>query len=158
MNPEKRLYLAVCYFLIISSFVYVFAGLAGVNLPRYYPELGVWSITKLTGPSMGYYAKVGFTFLLVLPLTLIFYLLLPFISRRLHLDSSFVRGLTVASLLWGMFFFIIEEWHKWAADLFDETLTFFFFLILFLILLKFVFKLERAPSSNPGTTPSAGDQ
>lgn len=146
MIKEEKIYLTVGYFLIVATFIYVFSGVFGLNLPRYYPELGVWSLEKLAGPSMGYYGKVGFTFLLALPLSLVFYLFLPLITKTKKPNPVFWRGATVASLLFGMMFFAAEEWYRWGIEKQHqnlELLSFSLVLVLFLLLLKLVLWVEN---------------
>lgn len=128
MTREQKIYFTVCYFLVVATFIYVFSGISGLNLPKYYPEPG--------GPSMGYYGKVGFTFLLAFPLSLLFYLFLPTLLGVQVFNPDFWRAAAVMALLFGIFFFAAEEWHRWGESLNLEWPVFSLLLILFLLALK----------------------
>jgi hypothetical protein len=142
MNREQKIYITVSGFLIVATFVYIFSGILGLNLPKYYPELGVFSVEKLTGPSMGYYGKMGFTLLLSLPLSVLFYLFLSRSRRTLGFNLDLWRGLAVGSLLFGVMFFVAEEWHKWGITK-PGLGAFTLLLVLFLSLLGLLSWVEK---------------
>ena len=147
VNREERIYVAIMFFIIIFSFAYVFSGIAGVNVPRYYPETGIWLFEKTSDPSMGYYGKVA----LVLPVTLLLalasYIFYPAYSRRLSLKKEWFKGAAVISVMWAIFFYIGEEGHKWFLDkqsltgggFWNLELVFYTILIVLFIVLKDVF-------------------
>mgnify|MGYP005864160131 CR=1 FL=1 len=152
LTRSCRIFVALNFFLILSVFILVFANLAKLHLPRYYPLLRQWSIVPLEGPSMGYYGALGFALLLSLPLAILFYWLLPYKQKYLEIRFKTFKNLSTAFLLFGIFYFVAKEWQKWgiekmglkSASFFGPELWLFLTLLfLFLFLLKILLVLEK---------------
>lgn len=111
---EKRIFHSIIFFLSVGAFSYVFSGLAGLNLPKYYPELRVWSIKTLEGQSMGFYGKVAFVFIFSIILAKMFYLLYPLLEKHLNASRNYLIGFASSTLITGILFFVVEEWHSWG--------------------------------------------
>lgn len=152
LTRDCRIFATLNYFLILAIFVLVFAKLSGLNLPKYYPLLREWSITPLPGPAMGYFGAVGFSLLVALPLAILFYWFLPFIQRYQEIRYKTFKNLTTAFLLFGLLFFVAEEYKSWGIEKMGlksesffspEFWLFLILLFLFLILLKILLVLEK---------------
>lgn len=103
----------ICYFLIIATFIYVFTGLLGVNLPAYYPVLHIWSVAKIDkAVSMAYYSKVAFTLITALVITSVQKVFL----KGECVNEELLLGATKGVVLFGIFFFLAEEWHIWGIE------------------------------------------
>ena len=126
MQSSERIFLTVCFFLTITVFAYVFSGIAGVNLPRYYPVQNAWSTEKLEGPSMGFYGKLALALVIGVTIAAAFYWVLPRAEHLLELRERGFKGLATTSLLIGILFFIVEEWRHWAIDKTGIEVTGFF--------------------------------
>ena len=129
----------ICFFLIIASFVYVFVGITGVNLPAYYPVLHQWSVTPIKDAvSMGFYGRVAFTLIFSLLVTYAMILL----TKNNETKEETLIGFTKASVIFGVLFFVAEEWHKWGIEKmkFDTQVflnyEFWFFLAVSLVALS----------------------
>lgn len=116
LTKSCRIFAALNFFLILTIFILVFSNLIGINLPRYYPLLGRWSILPLEGPSMGFYGAIGFALLLGIPLALIFYFLEPILQKYLEIRFKTFKSLSTASIVFGGFYFIAKEWKKWGIE------------------------------------------
>lgn len=116
LTKPCRIFAALNFFLILTIFILIFSNLIGINLPRYYPLLGEWSILALEGPSMGYYGAISFTFLLAFPLALIFYFLEPILQKYLEIRFKTFKSLSTAFIVFGIFYFIAKEWKKWGIE------------------------------------------
>lgn len=101
-------------FIVIGVFVYVFSGLTGLNLVRYYPVLREWSVTKLDGPSMGFFGKLLFALPITAIITLLYAAVYDWTTKTF--GKLCCRGLAIGSLIFGYFFYVAEEWHKWGID------------------------------------------
>lgn len=152
LTRSCRIFATLNFFLILSILILVFSNLVGINLPRYYPLLGQWSITSLGGPSMGFFGAVGFAILLALPLTLLFYWFLPIKQKHLEIRFKTFKNLSTAFIIFGILYFIAKEWEKWGIEKMGlkgesffgaEFWLFIAILILFLILLKILLVLEK---------------
>lgn len=103
----------IYFFLIIVSFVYVFVGLTGVNLPAYYPVLHKWSVTPIKDAvSMGFYSRVAFTLIV----SLIAAFLTVAFTKNNAVNEETLVGFTKATIVIGILFFVAEEWHKWGIE------------------------------------------
>lgn len=112
MNKDSVLKFTL-YSLIISSFIYVFTGITGINLPGYYPVLRKWSVAPIKDAiSMGFYSKVFFTLIV----SGILSYLLKLFTKSKDIDIETLIGFTKASVIFAIFFFIGEEWHKWGTE------------------------------------------
>lgn len=114
--PEKRIFHTIIFFTNIGVFSYVFSGLIELNLPKYYPMLRRFSIATLEGPAMAFYAKIALTVIIAVVLGKIFYLVFPLIEKYFGNSKNYLIGFTQATMLFGIFFFIAEEWHKWGIE------------------------------------------
>lgn len=154
VQKQERLYMAFMFFIIMFSFAYVFSGIAGVNVPRYYPVDGVWTTGSHDGPGMGYYGKIA----LVLPLSLLlagaFYLAYPYNCRRLGFSGQWMRGAAVVSVIWAILFYVGEEGHAWVLDkqsltgggFFNLELVFYVLLLAAFVALMKIFLLAETES------------
>lgn len=140
MNKDQTLKF-ICFFLIIASFVYVFVGLTGVNLPGYYPVLHKWSVAPIKDAiSMGFYSRVAFALIFSLIVT---YATILF-TRNNQVKEETLIGFTKAAVIFGILFFIAEEWHKWGIEKMKLdtqnflNYEFWFFLIVSIIALSAV--------------------
>ncbi|PIZ00238.1 hypothetical protein COY62_03695 [bacterium (Candidatus Howlettbacteria) CG_4_10_14_0_8_um_filter_40_9] len=131
----------ISYFITIATFIYVFVGITGVNLPAYYPVLHKWSISPIKDAvSMGFYGRVAFTLIVSLIATFI----LTAFTKTKDTNESLLAGFTKASVIFGIFFFIGEEWHKWGIEKmkFDSkpflNYEFWFFAVLVTIFVSIV--------------------
>lgn len=152
LTQSCRIFSALNFFLILAIFILVFSHLSGVNLPKYYPLLREWSIKPLEGPAMGYFGIVGFSILLALPASILFYLTLPYKQKYLEIRFKTFKNLSTASILFGIFYFVAKEWGKWGIEKMGlksegffgaEFWLFITILILFLVLLKILLVLEK---------------
>lgn len=152
LTRSCRLFSVLNFFLISTIFILVFSNLVGVKLPRYYPLLLEWSITPLESPSMGFFGAVGFSILLALPLSILFYWLLPYKQKYLEIRFKTFKTLTTAFVLFGILYFVAKEWKEWGiekmglrSDSFfgPEFWLFVVVLLTFLILLKILLVLEK---------------
>lgn len=139
MNKEERIYNSVCFFIVISIFIYVFSEIAGINVINYYPALNKWTVARLASPAIGYYGKILFSIPLASALSVLFYFLTP----KLKINKIYFQGLIGGFILVGLMFFIVEEWHRWGVvnELLDkggfyniELVSFVVQIILFLML------------------------
>lgn len=113
---EKRIFHTIIFFINIGVFSYVFSGLIELNLPKYYPMLRRFSIATLEGPAMAFYAKIALTIIITVVLSKIFYLVFPLIEKYFNNSKDYLIGFTQAAILFGVFFFIAEEGHKWGIE------------------------------------------
>lgn len=152
LTKSCQIFSALNFFLILSIIILIFSNLVGVKLPRYYPLLKEWSVTSLESPSMGFFGAVGFSILLALPLTILFYWLLPYKQRYLEIRFKTFKNLSTAFIIFGILYFVAKEWKKWGiekmglkSDSFfgPEFWLFIVVFILFLILLKISLILEK---------------
>ncbi|HIJ97864.1 TPA: hypothetical protein H1009_02125, partial [archaeon] len=143
---------AINTFVITAIFIYVFSGLVGVNLPKYYPILNKWSVAALSGPSMGFYAKIPFALIPAAIIAVLFYLVAPLAQKHFQIRFKNFKSFTTISVLFGVMFFIAEEWHVWgieklkldAGGFFNAELTFFIVVLLgFLFLGLGVLAMEK---------------
>lgn len=135
MDKNNTKLIFACYFVAISSFVYVFSGIAQINVPLYYPVLREWHVEKLKDAiSMGFYSKLAFA--LVVGFVTAFVSTL--FARRNNLNLDRLIGFTKASAVIGVLFFIAEEGHKWMIEKMKYDLEKFFFnyeMLVFVIVL-----------------------
>ena len=111
MTKDQKLKL-ICYFMIIATFIYVFSGLAGLNMPVYYPVLRQWSIIPIEkAVGMAYYGKLFFA----LVLGAAFAFLGSLVKRRFTNEEELI-GITKGTVILGLFFYLAEEWHKWGIE------------------------------------------
>lgn len=152
LTKPCRVFSALNFFLIAAIFILVFSDLIGLNLPKYYPLARIWSVLPLEEPSMGYFGAVGFSIILALPLSFLFYALAPYRQKYLEIRFKTFKNLSTGFLLLGILYFIAKEWQKWGIEkmglktkiFFGTEFWFFLFvLILFLILLKTLLFLEK---------------
>lgn len=152
LTRSCRIFAALNFFLMLSIFILIFSNLIGLHLPKYYPLLKRWSILPIEGLSMGFFGAVGFSILLALPLSLLFYWVLPYKQKYLEIRFKTFKSLSTAFLLFGILYFVAKEWGKWgiektglkSAEFFGaEFWLFVTILILFLILLKILLILEK---------------
>lgn len=152
LTQSCRTFAALNFFLVLSIFILVFSDLAGLNLPKYYPLSREWSVKTLERPSMGYFGAVGFSILVALPISLLFYWFLPLKQKYLEIRFKTFKNLTTAFLLFGIFYFVAKEWKKWGIEKMGiksegffgaEFWLFIFILILFLIFLKILLFSEK---------------
>lgn len=152
LTKDCRLFASLNFFLVLAIFILVFSNLIGLNLPKYYPLLRQWSILSLEGPSMSYFGAVGFSILLALPLSILFYLALPYLQKYQEIRFKTFKTLSTASVLFGISYFVAKEWKKWGIEkmglksekLFGTEFWFFILvLILFLLLLRILLILEK---------------
>lgn len=134
--PEKRIFYTIIFFINVGIFSYILSGLGDLNLPKYYPVLHRFSVATLDGPAMAFYAKIALTVIIAVVLGKIFYLVFPLIEKYFGNSRNYLIGFTQGTMLFGIFFFIAEEWHKWGIekrkldnDLFFNV-EFWFYLIL----------------------------
>ncbi len=130
----RRIYNTICFFVIVSVFIYVFSGILGVNVLKYHPVENKWLSYGIEGsPSMGYYGKIAFSLPLAIILSIGFY----FVFSNRRIDAKCMKGASILSVLYGMFFFIGEEWHAWgiAKRGLDSKVFFNFELVSYLIVL-----------------------
>jgi hypothetical protein len=101
---------------------------------------------------MGFFGAVGFSILLALPLSLLFYWLLPLKQKYLEIRFKTFKNLSTGFLLFGIFYFVAKEWKKWGIEKMGLKSESFFepdfwlfaaVLVLFLILLKILLFLEK---------------
>ncbi len=116
LTRSCRIFAALNFFLILSIFILIFSNLIGLNLPKYYPLLRKWSILPLEGPAMGYFGAVGFSILLALPFSILFYFVLPYKQRYLEIRFKTFKNLSTAFILLGIFYFIVEEYKSWGIE------------------------------------------
>lgn len=114
--PEKRIFYTIIFFINVGIFSYILSGLVDLNLPKYYPMLRRFSVTTLEGPAMAFYAKIALTIVIAALLGKIFYLIFPLIEKYFDNSKNYLVGFTQATMLFGIFFFIAEEWHKWGIE------------------------------------------
>lgn len=152
LTRHCQIFSALNFFLILSILILVFSNLVGLKLPRYYPLLGQWSIARLEGPSMGFFGAVGFSILVALPLSILFYWLLPYKQRYLEIRFKTFKSLSAGFLLFGILYFVAKEWKKWGIEKMGlksneffgpEFWLFIAVLVLFLILFKILLVLEK---------------
>ena len=101
---------------------------------------------------MGFFAAVGFSILLALPISILFYLALPYKQKYLEIRFKTFKNLSTGFLLFGILYFVAKEWKVWGIEkmglktkvFFGAEFWFFIFvLISFLILLKIILFLEK---------------
>jgi len=152
LTRNCQIFAALNFFLILAIFVLVFSHLIGLSLPKYYPLLRQWSIKPLEGAGMGFFGAVGFSILLALPISILFYWFLPYKQRYLEIRFKTFKNLSTAFILFGILYFVAKEWKKWGIEkmglksesFFDaEFWLFVAVLVLFLILLKILLFLEK---------------
>ena len=159
INPEHnqltkscRLFSSLNFFLILAIFILIFSDLIGLNLPKYYPLLRAWSVSPLRGPSMGYFSAVAFSIILALPLSILFYLILPYKQKYLEIRFKTFKNQSTGFLILGILNFIAKEWQKWGIEKMGlksqnfpgaELRLFIVVIFLFLILLKTLLFLEK---------------
>jgi hypothetical protein len=152
LTKSCRIFASLNFFLISATFILIFGNLTEINLPKYYPLLYKWSILPLGGPSMGYFSAIGFAFFLSVPLSLLFYLLAPYLQKYLEIRFKTFKNLTTAFLIFGVFYFIAKEWKEWGIEkmgladgrFFNAEMLFFTVILgLFLIFLSFLLTLEK---------------
>lgn len=114
LTKDAQIFAAVNLFMIIAVFIYAFSGLAGINLPRYYPTLNQWSIAALEGPAMGFFAKVPFALIPATTIAIIFYLAAPWLQAHIEIRLKTFKNFSTMAILFGMMFFVVEEWHSWG--------------------------------------------
>lgn len=147
MDKDKRIFFTLGVFVILAVFLYVFSGVVGVNVPRYYPETHEWkTFSEASFPSVGYYGKLLVTIPLAAVLSIIFYLILPAFSGILEKEEAKYQGAIKLSLLFGSLYFVGHEWHRWGiqeagldTNLFwNSELNFFLFLLVLYVVLAFI--------------------
>ncbi|MDO8424846.1 MAG: hypothetical protein Q7S70_02810 [bacterium] len=153
LTRSCRVFASLNFFLLLSIFTLVFSNLLGLNLPKYYPLLYQWSVTPISGGvGMGYFAAVGFSLILALPLSFIFYLSLARAQKHLEIRYKTFKNLSTGFLLFGIFYFAAKEWKEWGIDKMGIKSTDFFgpefwsFVVIlgsFLALLKILLILEK---------------
>jgi len=112
MEKSNKVNSIITTFIITGVFVYLFTGLTGLNLIKYYPTLRVWSVSKLDAPSMGFFGKILFSIPVATLITLIYAALYKQTSKTLGKLSC--RGMAIGILIFGYFFYVAEEWHEWG--------------------------------------------
>lgn len=152
LTRSCRVFAALNFFLILAIFVLVFSHLIGLNLPKYYPFLRQWSIAPLRGVSMGFFSAVGFSILTALPLSILFYLVLPCKQKYLEIRFKTFKNLSTLAIIFGILYFAAKEWKEWGIEKMGlksenffsaEFWLFVVILVLFLILLKILLILEK---------------
>src|SRR3989344_4802996 len=152
LTKSCRIFSFLNFFLMLAIFILVFSNLIGINLPKYYPLLYVWSILPLKGPSMGFFSAVGFSVSLALPLSLIFYLAAPYLQKYLEIRFKTFKNLSTAFVIVGIFYFIAKEWKEWGIEktgladsrFFNAEMLFFLIILgLFLIFFALLLILEK---------------
>ncbi len=116
LTEDGRRFAAINTFVISAIFIYIFSGLAGINLPKYYPALNKWSVAALSGPSMGYFAKVPFALISALIIAVLFYFAAPYLQQHFEIRLKSFKSFTTVSVLLGIMFYITEEWHVWGIE------------------------------------------
>jgi len=117
-KKESSLFnISAAFFVISSSFSYIALGLAGVNVPRYYPELRVISIEPLADQiSMGFYGKFIMALIVGIILTIGFAVFYPLL-KKLELASLALTNKLMAGVVWfSVSLIVMEEWHKWGIE------------------------------------------
>lgn len=152
LTRSCRIFSALNFFLILTVFVLVLSNILGLNLPKYYPALGQWSAAPLKGIGMGFFGAVGFSIAVALPLSLVFYWLLPLRQKYLEIRYKTFKNLSTGFLLFGIFYFAAKEWKEWGIEKMGAKSAEFFgpefwsFLVIFLFflgLLKIILILEK---------------
>ena len=117
-HAESRLLAAaIGIFVAASSAAYILVDLAGVNWPRYYPVLRVFSVVPIEGEvSMGFYGRFAVALAAGVLITAIFLLVSP-ILRALHLLRTGYVGIFAATSTWmATAIIVVEEWHVWGLE------------------------------------------
>jgi len=114
-STSNRLLVTALFFVIFASLVYVLTGVAKLNVPRYYPLEDTWRMISVKDqPSMGYYGKIAVTLPLAILASVLFYFLLPLVTRSGDIAWPLYLGGAKYTLFLGLMFFVFEEWHSWS--------------------------------------------
>lgn len=102
-------------FVAASSAAYVLVDLAGVNLPRYYPVLHVFSVEPIKDQiAMGFYSRCAAAFIAGLAVAAIYLLLSPLL-RILHLVRTSQVTVVVSTVVWFAIATVVtQQWHEWG--------------------------------------------
>lgn len=101
---------------------------------------------------MGFFGVVGFSIAVALPLSLLFYWLLPLKQKYLEIRYKTFKNLSTGFLLFGLLYFVAKEWKEWGIEKMGIKSTEFFgpefwsfvaILFVFLGLLKILLVLEK---------------
>ena len=152
LTKPCRIFASLNFFLTSAIFILIFGNLIGINLPKYYPLSGAWSILSLNEPAMGYFSAVGFAILLALPLSIIFYLLAPYLQKYFEIRFKTFKNLSTILIVLGIFYFVAKEWKEWGIEkmglndsrFFNAEMVFFIIILgLFLIFFALLLMLEK---------------
>ena len=116
-NSRSKLFtISVIIFVSVSSLAYALMNLAGVNWPRYYPNLRDIALESIPGEiDMGFDGR----FMVALLYGLIgvsIYLIISPIAQRFNLIKTSHAMLMMTTAFWSsLAMFVIEEWHDWGV-------------------------------------------
>jgi len=117
-NWADRFMLGWAVFVISATVSYVLAGLASLNLPRYYPQLHSWSTVAMDGEiAMGLFGRFAWALVVGLVVALLYLLFSRGISQlRKKVPAIFWASATAVTLSFGSAVIVVEEWHKWGLE------------------------------------------
>ena len=120
MKSSDAIYLSGCVLLIVFALFYCAVPLFHINLPRYYPTLRQWKTNQEPGvPSMGWYGRTAFAFILSIPAGVFAFLIIKSRKGEMSNESIWFKLAGIAailSLLLVMSYIVWHEYHVWILQ------------------------------------------
>jgi len=115
-KKDSRLFtVSLMLFVSVGSLGYALTDLAGVNAPRYYPLLKIFSNQNLPDEiAMGHYGRL-LTAVILGAIGVLIYLLISPVAHRFDLLHSHHVVVVMTTSVWmAVALIIIQEWHQWS--------------------------------------------
>lgn len=117
MKKSDMIYIIGSVYITLTGFFYCLTMWVKIKLPRYYPTEHVWKMIKEKGvPSQGWYAKQAFAYICAAVVTVIVYLVLNKMRRRITLKPRMMKTLAVvclSSTVYFLLYIMYYEFHHW---------------------------------------------
>jgi ABC-type Fe3+-siderophore transport system permease subunit len=118
MKKSDITYITTAAFISLTSIFYCAVSYFKIPIPRYYPLLNQWKMTKEAGPSQGWYGLQAYAFAGAIVISMALYFLMKSFSQKEEKPLSPLKVKTIGIIttlivISSMTYILHHEFTKW---------------------------------------------